>query len=200
MNWHQKGKLIFYNDEEDYIDVPKQQRPPKPRQGLGESEEGFQQRQLYWEATRPHWADVKPKGNSMRQTYYVDKILSYYIEQLHAIKAQFGRAILLEDNDPSHGTKTWGNIAAQTKRANQIELLLHPPYSGDLNPSESIWNVLDQRLGLKTWSTQVQFRQAIQEAWDEITIQEIRDRIKEMPERVDYLIRTGGEPVKSSVW
>ena len=81
----------------------------------------------------------------------------------------------------------------------------HPPQSPDLNPIEAVWLLLNERLK-QLYSHQLhemdywRLRAATEEAWDLITIDEIRNRISEMPWRCKQLIRTGGARVKGSVW
>ena len=43
-------------------------------------------------------------------------------------------------------------------------------------------------------------KEAIQEEWDKITLEEIRARIRDMPRRCDLLVKTGGKAIKSAMW
>ena len=40
----------------------------------------------------------------------------------------------------------------------------------------------------------------LQEEWAKITMDEVRARISEMPERCKSLYKTGGKPIKSALW
>lgn len=40
----------------------------------------------------------------------------------------------------------------------------------------------------------------LQEEWDKVTIEEIRVCIREIPNRCDSLVKTGGKPIKSDLW
>jgi hypothetical protein len=133
-------ELEFYNDEDDYIQKPKQ--PPKPRKSKYESNEEHNTRILEWEASLPHNQVVKPKGNAMTQKYYTERLLPVYISAIHKARLQDPQNwILQEDNDPSHGNKKEG-LAQQLKQSNWIDNLVHPAQSPDLNPIEAIWNII----------------------------------------------------------
>jgi hypothetical protein len=86
INWHSKSPEIeFYNDENDYVQPPK--RPRKPRKSKYETVEAHKARVIEWEATLPHEVDIKPKGNSMTQQYYTERLLPIYIKAIEASKA-----------------------------------------------------------------------------------------------------------------
>ena len=110
------------------------------------------------------------------------------------------RAILQEDNDPSHGIRSSDNLAVRYKRANNIELLVHPAQSPDLNPIEACWNILKQRVRRHKWENLEQLKHLIVQKWAQITMREIRARISDMSGRCDKLTKNGGAPIKSELW
>ena len=172
VNWYTKyKKLEFYHNEESRIERPK--RPPKPRTRKYESKEEYEQRMREWEATEHHDFESVPKGNSMTQKYYTERLLPVYIKAIQDARIQgsledgseeIGEVdwLLLEDNDGSHGhgrqskAKPWDpsnpydfprpGLATKLKSDNWIGLLRHPPQSPDLNPIEACWNILKQRI------------------------------------------------------
>ena len=214
ISWYKIGKLQFYNDENDPPEVvikkPKKRKPNKPRKK--ESQEQFEQRLREWEAEKeaqqPHDPEIKPKGNSMTQAYYTEKLLPVYIRSCQEERVRYGRAILQEDNDPSHGTrpnkalekKGIKNVAQQLKEDNWIETITHPAQSPDLNPAEAIWNILFQRLRRETWHNLDQLKVVLRRVWAGISLEEVRARIKEMPARCRQLVETGGVAIKSAKW
>lgn len=199
INWHEKTEeLTFYNDEHD--NLPKPKKPPKPRKSKYQSTETYQQKVKDWAANLPHDCEVKPKGNSMTQQYYTEKLLPGYIRVIEQGKRRYGRAILQEDNDPSHGTKSTNNVAAELKQKHGIEILIHPAQSPDLNPIEAAWNILKQRIIRRQWKTLLELKRILQEEWKAITMEEIRARIAEMPDRCQLLCTNGGKAIKSNLW
>ena len=79
-----------------------------------------------------------------------------------------------------------------------IQTVKAPPYSPDLNPIEGIWNIIKQRLRRRVFNTKDEMKEALQEEWDKITIDEIRDRIADMPRRCAELLRSRGGPVRGN--
>ena len=105
--------------------------------------------------------------------------------------------ILVEDNDGSHGTKD--------KRFNKIKALkahlgiqwkINPPNSPDLNPIETIWRIIKQRLKSRgVIFEEIILCRAIQEEWDKFSIDEINRAISTMPDRVAVLNERNGRPI-----
>jgi transposase len=103
----------------------------------------------------------------------------------------------LEDNDNSHGTRgNADNKCKQAKRRLGIQCESNPPESPDLNPIETIWRTVKQRLknrGLILDPTEL--RGAIEEEWDKITLKEINEAISTMPDRVAAVNERDGLPI-----
>lgn len=199
VNWWGKcDKLEFYHDEEDRLERPP--RPPKPRSRKYESKEEFEARIKEWEALLPHEVEIKPKGNSMTQKYYTERLLPVYIKAIQKARLQHAEPwVLQEDNDGSHGTRKRG-LAAELKDANWIVTFVHPPQSPDLNPIEGCWLILKERVLKREWKDLEEYKQVIQDEWSKITMQEVRARIAEMPGRCKRLVDTGGNPIRSDLW
>lgn len=117
-------------------------RPPprKPRRRKYETEEQWNQRNLEWAASKHHASEVKPKGNSMTQKYYAQRLLPVYCTAIQLAlfeTTEWPRKMYLqEDNNGSHGHKVVG-LADQYRRQAAITLFPHPPNSPDLNPIEA---------------------------------------------------------------
>jgi hypothetical protein len=109
---------------------------------------------------------------------------------------------LQEDNDPSHGNgpRSLYGLTAKLKDDNWVPCLIHPPQSPDLNPIEDIWNIIKQRIRKRVWRDEEELKELLQEEWSKVTMEEVRARIMEMPERCEKLIKSGGGPVKSKLW
>jgi hypothetical protein len=74
--------------------------------------------------------------------------------------------------------------------SNWIPTLKHPPQSPDLNPIEGVWNILKQRVRKRTWNNLEEYKAVCQDEWDKITMQEVRARIAEMPDRCNRIVKT----------
>lgn len=199
--WGKAKELIFYNDEGDHKEQPPM--PPKPRRKpKRETTPEYEHRLEEWEALRPHKVDVYIGGNHMTQLYYTEHILPIYINAIHEARCYYDEQVhwlLMEDGDPSHGMRKQG-IARELKDTNWITNLKHPAQSPDLNPMEGIWNIIKQRLRRRIFHSNREVKEAIQEEWDKITLEEIRACIRDMPRRCDLLVKTGGKAIKSAMW
>jgi hypothetical protein len=165
-------------------------------------EDEYNQKIIEWEAGIGHRKEVKPKGNSMTQKYYVDRLLPGYVIDLKRLKEQYAPEaewLLQEDGDPSHGKRKAG-LASQLKERERVSCLYHPDQSPDLNPIEGIWNILKQRIRHRTWENLEEYKAVILDEWDKITLEEIRSRISNMPGRCKLLARTRGKAIKDAKW
>ena len=205
-SWYYKSDLTFYNHENDPPTI-KPVLPPKPRrQPKTETPEQYKQRLEEWKELLPHSLDIKPKGNSMTQIYYTEKILPGLIAEIQRLRLILpeygGDMILQEDNDPSHGHRSGLEGAANKLReANWITTLKHPAQSPDLSPIEGLWAILKQRMRRrKRPQTIEELKAALREEWAAITMDEVRRRIAEMPARCREVARNGGRAVRSNLW
>ena len=72
----------------------------------------------------------------------------------------------------------------------------NPPESPDLNPIETIWRTIKQRLKNRGLILDpADLRRAIQEEWDEITLKEINEAVNSMPKRVADVNERNGLPI-----
>lgn len=200
--WFKCEKLEFYNDEETYTEKPK--KPARPRRRpTTETENEYALRVMEWEASIGHDKEVKPKGNAMTQKYYVDRLLPVYVDALQKARFQPNKElknwIFQEDGDPSHGKRKKG-LAQLYLESNWIPVLRHRPQSPDLNPMEACWNILKNRVRKRIWHDLNEYKEVIQDEWSKITMEEIRRRIAEMPDRCKRVVESRGAPIKSNLW
>ena len=114
-------------------------------------------------------------------------------------------AILMEDSDPSHGHRSYNNKPASLRYKKKIQLHPHPAQSPDLNPIEGIWLLLQERLKQREGEALHRYgywelRKALEDAWKTITMEEIQERIKQMPDRCKYVYTHGGARVRGPKW
>ena len=204
INWHMKApQLGFYNDKYDHpmeIEQPACTSRPR-RRPTTETEEEYKVRLAAWEVSRPPKLEVKAKGNHMTGTYYTEHLLPVYHDAINEIKRLTGRGILLEDEDPSHGKRNPNSPAARYRKDYDIECQDHPSGSPDLNTIESIWSILKQRMRKRKHKDIEDLKRQMQLVWSEITRDEVKRRIKEMPKRCRDLARDPDHPIiRSNVW
>ncbi len=92
--------------------------------------------------------------------------------------------VLVEDGNKAHGTKN--KDMKQKKQELGINWVENwPPSSPDLNIIENIWRLLKSRLKTRPAILDIEaLKAALQEEWDKLTQEEIRQYIVSMPERV----------------
>ena len=58
---------------------------------------------------------------------------------------------------------------------------MYPAQSPDCNHIEAIWAMLKQRIRRRIFDSEEEIKEALQEEWDKIMMEEIRHRIADMP-------------------
>lgn len=136
----------------------------------------------------------------MTQKYYAERLLPIYCDAIHSMRYIDDKPWLLqEDGDPSHGMRKYG-LAQEYKASVNVQNLTHPAQSPDLNPIEGIWCIIKQRIRRRVFDSEEDMKQGLQEEWDKITMQEIRDRIADLPRRCAELVRSEGGPIRGNKW
>ncbi|KAF2245253.1 hypothetical protein BU26DRAFT_433851, partial [Trematosphaeria pertusa] len=214
VNWYIKANsLLFYNDE--YDDVKPVKKPLKPRRRLTtKTEDEYNRRVAEWEASLPREPEVKKPGNSMRASYYVEKILPWYRDAFQHLQSRSNELrghlpreqrytwYIVEDSDPSHGNKNSASLPAIYRQEHGLPLLDHPPNSCDLSVIEGVFNILKERAKerLSECNTIQEVKDLLQDEWSKITQDEIQRRIIELPWRCGQVARDGEKRVKSRLW
>lgn len=111
--------------------------------------------------------------------------------------------ILQEDNDRSHGyTMSYRPdiIQDRMKADADIETIEHLPISPDVNPQEAVWNILKEKVKMRYWNSLVEYKQVIEHKYSLITLDQIRKKIAEIPERMQKLVDNPETPIRSDIW
>ena len=103
--------------------------------------------------------------------------------------------IFQDDNTPCHAsikTKSW-------KGNNSIEILPWPAQSPDLNPIENLWNELEIRIRKRKSmpKNKNDFFAALKEEWYKIDESRLTRLVTSMPNRINAVIESKGNPTKS---
>ena len=99
-----------------------------------------------------------------------------------------------QDNAPIHtarSTITW-------LEERNIEILPWPALSPDLNPIKNLWGILTRRVykNGKQFNTLNELKNAILNEWDQISLEEVRNLIMSMPNRIFSVILNSGAKTK----
>ena len=134
----------------------------------------------------------KKRGGGLNGPRYVDQVLSGPLKEFwQATEKEEGPGILVvEDGAPSHRSV----VAKKARDEAGITNLIHPPSSLDLNPIEPLWLLLKNRVADTPGSANSlnALWDAVQKAWDGITIEDIRKYTSRMNDRVGAVERAKG--------
>jgi hypothetical protein len=98
---------------------------------------------------------------------------------------------LMQDNAPGHS-------AAYTRQElldREITMIYWPPFSPDLNPIESVWDIMKDYIQSKWEGKNLiydQLRVAVREAWDSVTQEDLDNLLNEMHDRCQAVITANG--------
>ena len=121
---------------------------------------------------------------------YADILKGKYIRSLPKMLLTKASSILLMDNDPRHKS----NVVSSKLREKRINVLNFPPMSGDLNPIENVWSILQSRVQARKPHNLNQLRSMLQEEWAIIDSDKelLRNLIRSMPRRLNEVILRDG--------
>jgi hypothetical protein len=146
------------------------------------------------------WCENQIKRQQHDANLLRSTLFSVHLQSYNKARMMNYNSLSQKDNDNSHDTRSKDNVVQQFKVFNWIITLFHSSQSSNLNSMKAVWNVLKQQLRRKKWSNKHQLKQIILKTWDEISMNEIRNRIVEMFERCEKLIRNEDKSVKSALW
>lgn len=117
---------------------------------------------------------------------YVDEIIQPHVLPVMAQP----RHIFQQDNARPHTAR----LTLQTLANNNINVLPWPSMSPDMNPIEHVWDELDRRVRARV-NTPINLNElftALQEEWDTMPADVIRNVIRSMPARCRAVVAAGG--------
>ena len=105
-----------------------------------------------------------------------------------------GQPIFQQDGAAIHTA----HATAEFLEANDVEVLPWPARSPDLNPIENLWcdMVRDVYKDARSFATLAELRAALQQSWERIPVQTIRNLFLSMSNRRDAVIQAHGGETK----
>ena len=135
--------------------------------------------------------DGNGKNGAFLQADYTEQVLdAHMLSIMQDFKATCNnKPLLLEDGNVAHGLKSAHNAPAIWKKKYGVSLLAWAFNSADMNSIELIWHIMKQNLRKRRAEikTLAQYRAAIEEKWDAVSLSKINALVAEMEKRVDIM-------------
>jgi transposase len=101
----------------------------------------------------------------------------------------------MQDNAPGHAAK----YTREEFLERGITVISWPPYSPDLNPIETVWNIMkdwiQEHYGDQDKLSYNTLRKAVREAWDAVTPEQLNELIESMRARCQAVIAADGKQI-----
>ena len=119
------------------------------------------------------------------ETMKSDKYISVLENKISEYKEQFKlkKNIFQQDNARYHTSYKMIKYFSD----NQIEVMLWPPNSPDLNPIENVWNLIKRQLGKRYYKTICEMKQYTLEIANNLSVEIINSLISSMDNRIESL-------------
>src|SRR5690606_34797084 len=120
---------------------------------------------IFWEKD---WGKINASGYQQHVTPVIEGMVKL-------AKQRFDLdLVLMQDNAPAHNAET----TLRDLAARGVTIMDWPPFSPDLNPIETLWNMMKDKIGVvlpENRDVSYDFlRRVVQEAWDTITQDDLR--------------------------
>jgi transposase len=119
----------------------------------------------------------------------VTTYIKHTIPVIDAFIKEHPGLLLMQDHASSYVTA----LTLLEFKKHGISLIVWPPFSPDLNPIETVWNIMKDWIqehypGWDKLSYKV-LRKAVQDAWDAVGWQQLKDLLSTMHEKCEAVIR-----------
>ena len=134
---------------------------------------------------------VLKRGQRMNSILYCNKVLAPYAQPFYArITEERGIAIWQEDGAAYHTSA----VTREYRKSLGMEELTWPAQSPDLNPIETLWHIMKQRISKRRHriNTIQEMETVIKEEWEKLSPEDWRKCIASMPQRMAAVIKAKG--------
>lgn len=134
-------------------------------------------------------------GGGMNARRYREQVLEPLLLEFHQqMSEERGLVAFQQDGAGSHRagtTKKW-------LETHLIDIFPHPAASPDMSPIENVWHILKEKIRKRPRAptSKEELKQAVREAWEEISDEDINKYVRSMQNRVQDLIAAKGGHTK----
>jgi DDE superfamily endonuclease len=135
------------------------------------------------------------KGGGMNSEWYCEQVLKgCFYDYWMTMTSIRGQISFQQDGAASHTSKS----TKQWLQQNSIPIFPHPAASPDLNPIEPVWKILKTKIRTRPHppTSMDELKQAVKQAWDAISDEDIHTHTKHMEDRVKAVINARGGHTK----
>ncbi|KAI7944391.1 hypothetical protein MJO28_010086 [Puccinia striiformis f. sp. tritici] len=133
------------------------------------------------------------RSSGTKAVDYIDQVYKGRLVDTLATVDPNHQILLMEDNASSHTAK----LSQEFRAKHHITRIVWPPQSPDLNPTENLWKFLKTGIYNQYHPKSLeQMREAIQQAWDDIPAENLRNLVKSMPNRMRLVVEASGGPIR----
>jgi len=130
------------------------------------------------------------KGIMVKEDYH--RILIHQMRPSAGVLFPDGDFIFQEDNDPKHSSKLCRGYLERVG----VNRMTWPSQSPDLNPIESLWSILDNKVKDRQPSTQEELFAVLQEGWNGLDRALLTRLVQSMQRRCVAVIAARGNCTK----
>lgn len=138
----------------------------------------------------------------MTQAYYTARLFPVYAKEINDTRVLYDRrGIEEEDNNLGHETRSKDNVV---KRFKEVSLRWNvdssPIFWFEPIRDLEYFKTASWTSKLEEWKTIAQLKEVLLNEWDKISIDEIRTRISEIPDRSKKMVANGSGVIKALHW
>lgn len=97
-----------------------------------------------------------------------------------------------QDTAPHHSARS---IKVWMENQN-VRPMPWPAQSPDLNPTEDLWKIIKSKMENHKPKTKGQLFELVQQEWAELTVEQCRKLVEDMPQRMDAVIKSNGSAIQ----